>query len=668
MHKGVMTKKEAKERIGKLRQEIDHHRYLYHVLDKQEISEAALDSLKRELAELEGQWPELATRSSPTQRVGGRPLPEFTPVKHKMRMISLQDAFDKEDLMRWETRNKKIVPADYDYFVEHKIDGVSLSLIYRDGELLRGVTRGDGRVGEDVTQNIRTIEAIPLELRQPLAGEVEIRGEVYMLKRDFKEMNRQREAAGQKIFANPRNIAAGSIRQLDSNLTAARPLRFFAWEIAGGVKVDTREEEYAKLQELGFAVPPKARLFKDLDAVWEYLQGQDDKRQAARFLIDGAVIKINDLEVSSRLGIVGKAPRGSIAFKYAAEEATTVVEDIVVQVGRTGALTPVAQLKPVSVAGTVVTRATLHNADEIRRKDVRVGDTVIVRKAGDIIPEVVQVLLPLRPDGGSEPFTMPKKCPVCGQAVYRDQDGVVVRCSNKRCFWQQREKIIHALGSSGFDIEGLGEKIVEQLLQEGLIKDVPDVWSLREGDLTPLARFGAKSAHKLVTEIQAHKTINLTNFLVALSIPQVGGVTAADLAREFGTLEVLSRTTTERLREVNGIGNVVADAVVKFFSDDENKKLIDKYMKAGIKVFAGRNDGRLQGQTFVFTGGLENISRDEAKNVVVSLGGKVAAAIGAKVDFVVIGNDPGSKAAKAREMGIKILTPDEFVKMIKKIK
>lgn len=654
----------AKERVAKLRAEIDHHRYLYHVHDQSEISDAALDSLKHELAQLERQYPQLVTADSPTQRVGGAPLPEFLHVAHQTRMLSLADAFSRAELDDWEVRNKKILPVDFAYWLELKIDGLAVALIYDDGLLVQGATRGDGATGEDVTQNLKTIEAIPLRLRKLIKGRVEIRGEVYMPKKDFAAMNIKREQAGEAPFANPRNVSAGSIRQLDPAMTAARPLRFFAWEITSGLPLSTRQEEYALLQELGFPVPPTAKLVSNLDQAEVYFKKTARRRPQLPFQVDGAVIKINNLAHSRRLGIVGKTPRASIAFKFAAEEATTIVEDIIIQVGRTGTLTPVAHLRPVSVAGSTISRATLHNADEVARKDVRVGDTVVIRKAGDIIPEVVSVLPNLRP-AQTKPFAMPTRCPMCGGPVNKDLDGVVIRCANPNCFAQQQEKIHHAISRAAFDIEGLGEKIVEQLYQEGLIKDAADLWQLEVGDLLPLERFADKSAGNVIVEIKSHRKISLARFLLALGIPHVGVVTAQDLAREFRTLDKFLAARPEQLNAIEGIGDKVAQAIMEFLADTTTAALIEKYHKAGITVQPANTAGPLRDKTFVFTGSMANMTRDEAKQLVVSLGGKVAAAVGKDIDFVVIGEEAGGKAAKAKTLGLQTLTPEEFKKMIK---
>ncbi len=658
-----MDKQEAHERIEALKKEIEHHRYLYHVLDKQEISDAALDSLKHELEHLEEEFPMFLSPDSPTQRVGGQALPEFSQIRHEKRMLSLNDFFSVEELLLWEKRNKKIVSHEYEYFVQMKVDGVAVSLVYEDGVLLYAATRGDGQTGEDVTQNIRTIEAIPLRLRNKLPGRAEVRGEVYILKKDFEKMNALRKAKGEVLFANPRNIAAGSIRQLDPAVAASRHLRFFAWEITSGIDVVTRVEEYETLQDLGFPVPPDGAFCPTLKEVETILVKEGKRRLKRTFQVDGLVVKINDLRMSDRLGIVGKAPRGSAAYKFPAEEATTIVEDIVVQIGRTGALTPVAHLTPVTVAGTTVSRATLHNADEVKRKDVRVGDTVIIHKAGDIIPEVVSVLLGLRKKG-SKPFVMPSVCPVCGSATHKDPDGVVVRCTNTNCFPQQRERILHAVGRAGFDIEGLGEKIIEQLLQEGLIKNPSNLWELTEGDLLPLARFAEKSARNIIKEIQAKKEVSLARFLVALGIPHVGVVTAQDIARRFISLDALIKATKEDLENMEGVGEKIAEAIYMFFTSEETTHLLAQYKKFGLVVQDENASGPLTGKTFVFTGALQTMKREEAKQKVQALGGRVASAVGKDVSYLVVGDEPSSKVEKATVLGIPVINEEEFATLV----
>lgn len=652
---------QIKQRIAKLRAEIERHRYEYHVHDRSTLSDAALDSLKKELADLEAQHPELITPSSPTQRVGGQPLPQFKQVTHSSRMLSLADAFSREDLEAWEKRNQKIADNAYEYFVELKIDGVAVALFYDDGQLVQAATRGDGDEGEDVTHAVKTIEAIPLTLRKAMPGRVEVRGEVYLLKKDFESLNQQRATAGEPLFANPRNIAAGSIRQLDPKVAASRPLRFFAWEITQGVPLSTRVEEYELLKELGFAVPPSVQVFTTMGQVNEYINQEASRTRQYPFLVDGLVIKINDLVAFRKLGIIGKAPRGAIAYKFPAEEAATIVEDIVVQVGRTGVLTPVAHLKPVRVAGTTISRATLHNADEVARKDVRVGDTVVVRKAGDIIPEVVQVLLNIRP-AKTKAWRMPKKCPMCHTASVRE--GVAWRCPNPSCFPRQRQLILYAVSKAAFDIDEIGEKTVEQLLQEGLIQDAADLWSLKEGDLLTLPGFAEVSAAKLMKAIAGRHRVPLSRFIIALGIPHVGLITAQDLAKHFKTLPAFQKATLAELQAVAGIGDIVAQSIVRFFSEKETTKLLRKYKDAGVRALAEPTAGPLQGKLFLFTGSLVSLTRDKAKQRVQALGGEVADSISQRVSYMVVGKDPGSKVNKAKALRLELLDETAFLAMI----
>ena len=660
----AMTEKDVNKRIQVLRDEINRHRYLYHVLDTQEISDGALDSLKNELEALEKEFPHLITPDSPTQRVGGMALDAFQKVSHSRRMLSLNDVFSTEEITDWEQRIQKIIPGTNEYFVELKIDGVALSLVYEDGVLQRAATRGDGVIGEDVTVNAKTIEAIPLRLQGDHPGTVEVRGEAYMPKKDFEAMNAEREKAGEELFANPRNIVAGSIRQLDSTIAKSRPLRFFAWEITRGIAIKTRDEEYKMLQSLGFPVPPNARYYKSLAEVFSYIKEAEKKRLNHAFQVDGLVIKINNCATYDRLGVVGKAPRGAVAFKFPAEEATTVVEHIDVQVGRTGALTPVAHLRPVRVAGTTVSRATLHNADEVKRKDVRVGDTVVIRKAGDIIPEVIRVLPNLRPKN-SKPFHMPLKCPICGSAVEKDAEGIVVRCVNRECFVREQQQILYAVGRAGFNIDGLGDKIVEQLLQEGLISSAPDIFRLTEGDLLPLERFAEKSAKNLVAEIQSKKTISLPKFLASLGILNVGIVTAQDIARAYKNLDAIAKLSKEEFEKIDGVGEKVAQSLVDFFESKLGKGMLQEYRDVGITVQDEASAGPLSGKTFVFTGTLQHITREEAKQNVLSAGGRIASTVGLGVDYVVLGEDAGSKEEKARTLGLTIINESQFASLLK---
>lgn len=653
-----------KERVAKLRHEINHHRYLYHVLDRQEISDDALDSLKKELADLERQYPELVIPTSPTQRVGGQPLPQFSQVRHRMPMLSLEDAFTQEDLQRWQKRNQKIVAQPTDYFTQLKIDGLAVSLIYQNGYFVQGATRGNGQVGEDVTVNLKTIEAIPLQLRQPFSGRLEVRGEVYMTKKDFTALNERRKAKNLPLFANPRNASAGSIRQLDPRLTAQRPLKFFAWEITQGLDVKTRQQEAVNLRELGFPVPPGSHEFTDLSQVWQFLQKEADQKNRYAFWVDGVVIKVSSKAVYQQLSVVGKAPRGAIAFKFPAEETTTVVEDITVQVGRTGALTPVAHLKPTLLAGSTVSRASLHNFEELARKDVRLGDTVIIRKAGDIIPEIVKVLPKLRP-AHRQPFRPPRRCPVCRSPLTQDSDGVIVRCTNPSCFSQQRERLVHVTGKSGFDIDGLGEKIIDQLLQESIIKEGPDLWELKPGDLIDLPGFAEKKANKIIKAIQSKKHITFARFIIALGIPHVGLTTAQDLADAFRNLTQLQRTNLEKLKSIAGIGEVTTKAIADFLASRPTQRLIERYKKVGVKIIYEQTTGPLKNKTFIFTGSMPDLTREEATERVISQGGKVASSLSKKVDYVVIGTEAGQKAEAAKKLGLTILSPQEFLSLMK---
>jgi DNA ligase (NAD+) len=676
-----MTKSEAKKRIEKLRQTINYHEYRYHVLDKPEISDAAFDSLKHELYQLEQQYPDLITPDSPTQRVSGRALEKFAKVKHKIPMLSLEDVFTVEELEAWEKRIKKLIgDTKLDYFAELKVDGFAISLIYKNGLLVCGSTRGDGKIGEDVTQNLKTIPSIPLRIellhdirkdviqkrlwRVIQKGEIEIRGEVYMTIKAFKKVNQEREKKGLSLYANPRNTAAGSIRQLDPKVAASRELNFLAYDIVTDVGQQTHQEEHQIVQALGFRTDQGqyCRSLKEVTTFWEKIKRE---REKLPYQIDGVVVNVNDNKIFEKLGVVGKAPRGAIAFKFPAQEATTVVENIVVQVGRTGALTPVACLRPVRLGGTTITRATLHNEDEIKRLDVRLGDTVVIQRAGDVIPDVVKVLKRMR-TGQEKKFQMPKKCPVCGAKVVRPKGEAVHRCSNKKCGAQQRQRIEHFVSKKGFDIVGLGPKIVNQLMDEGLISDPADIFFLTEGDLLPLERFAEKSAKNLVEAIQKSKKISLAKFIYALGIRHVGEETAIDLASHFGSLDRLQKASLEELLSIQDIGEVVAKSIYDWFQDRVHLKFLDKLIKAGLKIEKVKIKKKiLAGQTFVLTGELDSMTREEAKEKIRSLGGNIASSVSKKTDFVVVGREPGSKYERAKKLGVKIIEEEEFLEMLK---
>ncbi len=659
-----MTKAEAKKRIAKLRKVINQHNYLYHVLDKPDISDAAFDSLKHELYKLEQEYPDLITSDSPTQRVSGRALDKFVKVKHKKRMLSLEDVFYKEEFQAWQERIQKLVPHQkLDYFAELKIDGFAITLVYKNGIFIQGATRGDGLIGEDVTQNLKTINSIPLRLFTTKKGKIEIRGEVYMTKKAFVKVNQERQRKGLPLYANPRNTAAGSIRQLDPKIAAARQLDFLAYDLITNLGQKTHQEEHQIAQSLGFKVD-QGQYCSNLDEVIRFRQKINRIREKLPYQIDGIVISLNNNELFKKLGVVGKAPRGAIAFKFPAKEATSLIENIVVQVGRTGALTPVAYLKPVRIGGTLVTRATLHNEDEIKRLNVKIGDTVIVQRAGDVIPDVVKVIKKLR-TGKEKKFQMPKKCPVCGSKVIRPKGEAVHRCTNKKCGAQQKKQLIHFASKKAFDIEGLGPKIVEQLMDEGLVTKATDFFSLKQGDLVPLERFAEKSTANLIESIVRSKKISLAKFIYALGIRHVGEETAISLANHFGSLGKLKKTSLEELSRVKDIGQVVAQSIFKWFNNKNNQRFLDKLIKAGLKIIEIKTVKRkFLGQTFILTGQLDKFTREQAKAKIRELGGDISSSVSKETDFVMVGKEPGLKYNKAKKLGIKIIKEKEFLRML----
>lgn len=701
-----MQKREAQERIEALKKEINHHRYLYAVLDKQEISEASLDSLKHELVKLEEQFPEFLTPDSPTQRVAGHPLEKFKKVRHAVRMTSLNDAFSEGELREWEARVQKLAKSyklkaiSSEYFAEAKGDGFAISLVYENGILKIAATRGDGMVGENVTENIKTIEAIPLRLEEDFAAlakknkevrdvweqhafiknaveklpkHFEVRGEVYMSKRAFAEVNRGQKKRGEPEFANPRNVAAGSVRQLDPKIAASRKLDFFAWDLVTDIGQKTHEEEHLIMKVLGFPTVPLARKCGTLDEVIAFWNEVGKKRDELPFLIDGVVVQANENKIFEKLGIVGKAPRGAIAFKFPAEEAATVVEDITVQVGRTGVLTPVATLKPIRIGGVTVTHATLHNMDEIRRLDVRIGDTVIVERAGDVIPAITGVLKRLRPKNAKE-FQMPKSCPVCGADVDRlqrvngkEQKGVGYYCTNKNCGAVQREKLYHFVSKKALDIQGLGPKIIDALLENGLIRDAADLFTLKQEDVEQVERFAEKSAANLVAAIAEKRSIDLARFIFALGIHHVGEETAIDLAEHFGSLEKVAGASLEEVEKIRDIGGVVAGSIYEWFREKKNIDFLGKLEKVGVHIkrqTLNAKRQKLDGKTFVLTGELAGMARDEAKARIRELGGGVSESVSRKTDYVVVGENPGSKYEKAKELGVKVLDERGFLNII----
>lgn len=665
-----MTKAEAKNRVAKLREQIDHYRYQYHVLDRSEISDAALDSLKHELQKLETEYPDLLAPDSPTQRVGGEPLAKFQKAPHSVPMLSLNDVFSSDEVQDWAARNAKLVAGVTEYFAELKVDGLALSLTYRNGLLVRAATRGDGRIGEMVTENAKTIEAIPLRLRtarRALPAEIEIRGEAYMPKKVFDQLNAALHKRGEQPFANPRNAAAGAIRQLDPKMTASRKLSFLAYDIVTDLGVRTHEAVHALLAELGFQSGLHNRRCSTLADVERYHVDIEKLRPKLPYWIDGNVVSINDLATYRHLGVIGKTPRGAIAYKYPAEQATTIVEDIQVQVGRTGALTPVAHLRPVLVAGSTVSRATLHNLDEIRRLNVRIGDTVILEKAGDVIPDVVQVLPKFR-SGKEKIFHMPKRCPACNSKVVHPEGEVAYYCTNKHCFAQRMEELQHFVSKHAMDIDGLGPKILELLWTADLIRNPADLFTLEVKDLEPLERFAEKSAANLVASIQQkRKGVELWRFINALGIRHVGEQTSHDLAEEFRSVDRLRDAKKEEYVAVRDVGETVAESLVHYFADSENRKnlralckLVTPVRYQGVRLAAKA----LQGKTVVVTGTLERFSREEAKEAIRRAGGRWSSSVSAKTNYVVVGADPGSKAEKAKKLGVRILSEAEFWQMV----
>ncbi|OGL25956.1 DNA ligase (NAD(+)) LigA [Candidatus Saccharibacteria bacterium RIFCSPHIGHO2_12_FULL_49_19] len=667
--------KEAVLRVAKLRELINDYRYNYHVRDYSVMSEAAADSLKHELAQIEEQHPELITSDSPTQRVAGEPLPGFKQIRHSSRMLSLNDVFNEEEFVAWVERLTKLVnSAKFDFFVDLKMDGLACALVYQDGILAQGITRGDGTVGEDVTANVRTIESIPLRLRhskkfsQFLSGRTEIRGEIVMYKEQFEKLNRERERRKLPKFANPRNLAAGTIRQLDPKLVAARSLQFHAYDLLreDQAEVPTYDFVYQVLRELGLIANREAKKLGSVKEAIQFSQTWEEKRKKLPFNTDGLVVKVDNRRLYGRLGVVGKAPRGAVAFKYPAEQATTKVKDIFVSIGRTGSATPVAILEPVVIAGSTVQMATLHNEGEVHRKDIRIGDTVIVHKAGDVIPEVVEPLVKLR-DGSEKKFVMPTHCPDCGMKLIKAKETEAIwRCPNNACPSRSWKQIQHFASKGALDIEGLGEKNVVALIETGLIKDPADIFTVKKADLLKLERFAEISAGKLVKAISQKKQPSLDRFIFALGIRHIGEQTAVDLANHFHTFERLKIATIDELNQVEGIGGIVAESIIEWFSQPLHKKLLDKFKKHGVwPKTAHPPEGPLTGKNFVVTGSLELMSREEAAERIRARGGRFQTSVSQETDFLVVGGNVGeNKLKKARELGTKQISEASLLKMI----
>src|ERR1700692_974869 len=663
----------GKQEIEELRDKIRHHDYRYYVLDDPEVSDAAYDRLMNRLKELEAANPKLITPDSPSARVGGSPRSGFQTVRHARPMLSLDNAFSYDALREWDRRVREGSGKEkIEYIAEHKFDGLSISLQYEDGVLVRGVTRGDGTTGEDVTPNVKTIRSIPLQVdtavlkKAKLPSDFEVRGEVLMTRKAFEALNRQQELSGGKIFVNARNSAAGAVRVLDPSITAARRLDFFAYYlfVDGKVPFPMHSDSLAALKQLHFRASDDWKLCGGIYAVIAYGEEWDAKREKLPYEIDGVVIKVNSAAIQNELGFTSKAPRWAIAYKYPARQETTVVNDIIVQVGRTGTLTPVAVLEPVQVGGVTVSRSTLHNMDEIERLGLHIGDTVLIERAGEVIPHVLKVV---KEGKNRRPFRMPTKCPECGSTIHKAEGEVAYRCVNAACPAKRKESLLHFAGRHAMDIDGLGDKIVDQLVDKGLVKDVADLYGLKEDEVAGLERMAEKSAQNLLDEIAASKKQPLSRLIYALGMRFVGERTGQLLAENFGSLEELAEAKAEDLEKVAEVGPKVSEAIVEFFGEPANRKLIKKLHAAGVRPTAEKREIKSQkfaGKSFVFTGALERRSREEAGELVLQHGGKLSGSVSKKTDYVVVGADPGSKYDKAKELGVTVLTESEFEKLI----
>jgi len=661
---------DVRKRIEQLRRAIRKHDHLYYVLDQPQISDHAYDKLFAELKELEGAHPDLITADSPTQRVSGEPLDGFTTVRHAVPMLSIDNTYNADELRAFDQRVQKgLGSSDYDYVVEPKIDGLAVSLRYENGVLVTAATRGNGEVGDDVTANVRTIKAVPLVLLD--AGEIpavlEVRGEVYMPKRAFAELNKQRAEADEQAFANPRNAAAGSLKLLDSRITATRNLAFFAYA-TGEVSEPLAEDHYQALQKFkkyGLPVNPHIKQAGDIDEVIEICNSWSDRRYNLEYQIDGMVIKVNRFEQRDTLGATGRAPRWCISYKFEAEKAQTVVESISVQVGKTGTLTPVANLRPVELAGTTVKRASLHNFDELKRLGVRCGDTVVIEKAGEIIPQVVDVKKELRPTG-TKPFEVPKECPNCGSAVVKDEGGVYVRCVNPNCVGQLKERLRYFAGRGQMDIEHLGPALIEQLVDTGLVSDFADIYRLQQSQVADLERMAEKSAANVIASIEAGKRRPLWRLIAALGIRHIGGQSAQILAEHFGSLEAIMDADEESLAAVDQIGPTTARSIYEYFHHPKNRAVVEQLLAAGVRPERPqrRASNKLAGKTIVVTGALENFTRQQIEQAIRQAGGKTSSSVSKKTDYVLAGKDPGSNLDKARALGITVIDEQRLMEMI----
>jgi DNA ligase (NAD+) len=662
---------DVKRRIDWLRREIRKHDTLYYILNQPEISDPQYDELFTELRKLESEHPELVTADSPTQRVSGRPLEQFATIRHAIPMLSVDNTYSADELRAFDARvRKQLATTDYDYVVELKIDGLAVSLRYENGRLLTAATRGDGEVGDDVTANIRTIRSIPLALTdgEKVPTVLEVRGEVYMPTKSFVALNKARAEAGETAFANPRNAAAGSLKLLDPKITATRNLAFYVYG-TGELSQPLAEDHYRALQrlkELGLPVNPHIRKAANIDEVIDICMSWKDRRSTLTYQTDGMVIKVNQFNYRDTLGATGRAPRWCIAYKFPAERAKTVIQSIAVQVGKTGALTPVAKFKPVQLAGTTVSSASLHNFDEMQRLDVRVGDTVLIEKAGEIIPQVVEVKKELRP-AGAEPFPVPRVCPNCGTRVVKDEAGVYVRCPNPECTGQLKERLRYFAGRDQMDIEHLGVSLIEQLVASGLVTNFADLYRLTKDDLLSLERMGDKSAQNVLDAMEASKTRPLWRFIAGLGIRHVGSQSAQILADRFGSLEVLMDASQEELETTDQVGPVMAESVYRYFHDQRHRAVIDQLLAAGVRPqppTQKKAAGKLQGKTVVVTGTLKDFTRQQIEQAIRNAGGKVSGSVSKKTGFVVAGEDPGRKLEKARALGVEVIDEERLLKMI----